>query len=208
MSEDAPVTHDWADPDPNRTWTPGIEPYYVPPLLAWTPPPTVPFRQRVLPPVLTFAVTAAALVLLGAPLAFLWRAVARPAVVLRTASSPVPAAPETNQVFAVDGRFVILMLLAGVVVGVVAWALLRGRGPAAPFGIAAGGLLGGLVTAAVGRRIVVDSYLYAFCHKPDVHCFVYDGTLRLHALAAVVVWPAAMLIVFAGLTVFLDRDTP
>jgi hypothetical protein len=206
VSEDARVTQDWADPDPNRTWTPGIEPYYAPPMPAWEPPPRVPFVQRARPHALTFAVSAAVLVLLGAPLAFLWRWFAKPAVVLRTAGGPQPAAPETNQVFAVDGRFVELMVVTGVVCGAVAWAFLRGRGPAAPFGIAVGGLLGGLVTAAVGRRMVVDSYLYAFCHKGDVRCLVYDGTLRLHALAAVIVWPAAMLIVFTGLTVFLDRD--
>jgi hypothetical protein len=207
VSEDARVTHDWADPDPNRTWTPGVVPYYAAPVPPWQPPPAVPFHQRVLPPVGTFGVTTAVLVLLGGPMAFLWRAVAEPALVLRTATGPQPAAPETNEVFAVDGRFVVLMLFAGVVLGAVAWVLLRGRGPAAPFGLAAGGLLGGLVTAAVGRRLIVDSYLYAFCHKGDVHCLVYDGTLHLHALAAVVVWPAAMLMVFAMLTVFLDRET-
>lgn len=219
MSEDARVTEQWGDPDPHRVWLPGAPPapdpapappvpgaYWLPPLPAWTPPPPVPLAERLRPAVATFAAATAGLVLLGAPLAYLWRAFTTPAVILHTASGPEPAAAESNQMFAVDGRFVVVMLLAGVACGVVAWALLRRRGPAAPAGIAAGGLLGSLVTAAVGRRIVVDRYLYSFCHKADVRCLVYDGTLHLHALAAVVVWPTAMLMVFAALTAFADRE--
>jgi hypothetical protein len=206
VSEDAAVTEEWADPDPRRAWQPDTEAYDLGTLPPWEPPPRVPLWQRVRPHLVTFAATTVALVLLGAPLAFVWRQVAKPAVVLRTASGPSPAAPETNQVFAVDGRYVVVMLVAGLLLGCVLWALLRRRGPAAPLAMAAGGLLASLVTAGVGRKMVVDSYLYRFCHQGDVHCLVYDGTLRLHALAAVVVLPAAMLIAFSALAVFFDRE--
>jgi hypothetical protein len=219
VSEDGRVSTDWGDPDPTRAWQPGTEPvaqgpqqwpYYVEPGTFppnWgAPPPREPLSVRLVHDGSVFAAAVAGLVLLGAPFALLWRAVARPAEILHTASGPQPVAPESSQMFAVDGWFVVLSIVAGVVLGCVAWALLRGRGPAAPAGIAVGGVFAGLVASAVGRRMVVDRYLYDFCHKGDVRCFVYDGTLHLHAVAAVVVLPAAMLAAFAVLTMAFDRE--
>ncbi|HEU0132402.1 MAG TPA: hypothetical protein VFQ85_15570 [Mycobacteriales bacterium] len=227
------MTAQWGDPDPDRTWRPGVEPPPPPPPAPgppgpgsaapppydyygavsaqwWTepgPPPTWGERLRAWrAPVTTGAMTAAVVVLLGAPVAFLWRWLAPTAVILHTASGPQPAAPESNQVFATDGWFALVTLGVGVVVGVGAFLALRRRGPAVPVGLAAGGLLAALVTAAVGRRLVVDRLLYDYCRRPDLHCFVYDGTLRLHALAAVVVWPVAALMTFALLTTFDRKD--
>ena len=212
------MTENWGDPDPNRTWRQGTEPppadqwsYFPPPGMAptpWQPPVPEPLLPRLLRAGTTFAATTGVVVLLGAPLALLWRAVAPTAVILRTADGPQPAAPESDQVFATDGWFVLVSLVVGAVVGALAWFALRSRGPAAPTGLAAGGLLAGLVAAAVGRRLVVDQYLYDFCHAPGVRCLIYDGTLYLHATAAVVVLPAAMLTAFVLMTFVFDRRVP
>ena len=161
MSEDGRVTDPFAPPPLERGANPDQWSYFPPPgeyPAPWQPPQREPFwrwvRVHLLPHLRTFGVTTAVVVLLGAPFALLWRAVAEPAVVLRTASGPQPAAPESNQVFAVDGRFVLLSLVVGAVLGAVAWFFLRTRGPAAPAGLAAGGLLAMLVAAAAFRRAV------------------------------------------------------
>ena len=155
-------------------------------------------------PMRTFLTTVAGTVLLGAPLALLWRAVANPPVIQRTASGPVPVAPESNQVFAVDGAFIVVTLVAGAIAGAFAWLLLRDRGPAGPFGLAGGGLLAAFVTVAVGKRLVIDDYLHSVCSD----CLVYDGTLHLYSTAAVIVLPVAMLTAFALMTFFLDKRAP
>lgn len=201
----------WGDPDPKRAWQPGTPepgdvPYYAPYAApAWTPPPRVPLRERLVHDGSTFGITVCAAVLLGAPFALLWRAVAPTAAILHTAQGPQPVAPESSQMFATDGWFAVLAALAGLAIGGVAWLWLRRRGPSGPFGLAVGGTLAGLVAAAVGRRMVVDRYLYDFCHQ-DAKCIVYDGTLHLHALAAVVALPVAMLVAYAALTVAFDKD--
>jgi hypothetical protein len=152
--------------------------------------------------------TVALVTLLGAPVAFLWRSLAPRAEILHTASGPQPVAPESNQLFAVDGWYVVATLLAGLLCGLAGWVLLRRRGPAGPISLAAGATVAALVTKAVGGRLVIDRYLYDFCHGRDVQCLVYSGTLKLNAIAAIVVWPLAAMVVFAVLTLALDRDDP
>ena len=211
MSEDVGVTESWGDPDPSRAARPagGEWSYFPPPgqvAPLWEPPPPVPLRERIRPHAVTFGVTTLALVFLGAPLAFLWRAFAPAARVARTAGGPQLAAPESNQVFATDGWFVVVSALVGLLVGVVAWRGLRGRGPAAAFALATGGLLAAAIAAEVGEAMVIDAYVHRVCSQPDFQCFVYDGTLRLHALPAVVVLPVALLTAFAVMTFVFDRD--
>ena len=219
------MTQNWGDPDPHRTWRPGVATapapgaselpvppagpwsYFPPPdqlAAPWTPPPPVPFRERVRRPAITLLMTTAALVLAGAPLALLWYAVAPPAEIVTTPGGLQPAAPESSQVWAVDGWFVVVSLLAGLVVGLVVW-LLRHRDAWTATGLAAGGLLAGAVAEAVGRRLVVNETLYRICQDPEVTCGVYDGTLNLHATPAVVVFPVALLTAFAALTLVFDR---
>ncbi len=175
----------------------------------WLPPPPPPrrsLREHVREAVETFFPTVAVLVLLGAPVAFLWRVFAPRAAIERTATGAAPVAPESSELFAVDGWFVVVTVAVGAVCGGLAWLLLRRRGPVAPVALAVGGLLAALVTSAVGRRIVIDDYLYRFCSSDGARCLAYSGTLRLHAKAAVIAWPVAMLAVFAALTLFLDKE--
>lgn len=211
-----PAPGQWPPPAPGQAPAPypapGQVPYYpgygLP--APWAAPPRDPWRVVLLRVVRSdlpvFAATVTALVLLGAPFALLWRAFAPHAVILHTASGPQPAAPESSQMFAVDGSFAVVSAVAGLALGVLLWVLLRRRGPAAPLGIAAGGVLAAWIASAVGRRMVVDRYLYDFCHRGDIKCIVYDGTLHLHALPALVVLPVALLVAFAGLTMAFDRE--
>lgn len=215
------MTDEWGDPDPKRVWRAGVDvagtveappadySFFPPPdqvVAPWDPPPPQPFLQRLLPHAATGAGTAAVLVLLGAPLALLWRWATPVVGITRTATGPQPVAPESNQVFAVDGWFVVVSLIAGAVVGALAWLALHDRGPGVPFGLAGGGLMAAFVASFVGERMVVDRYLYDFCRRADVDCLVYTGTLRLHATAAVVVLPVAMLGAYVAMTFFLDKD--
>ena len=214
------MTDVWGDPDPERVWRPPARPetppgdpggWPPPPGSwpdAWVPPvqqPREPLGPRLRAAAYTILGTVPLVVLLGAPVAFLWRAVAPDVAILHTASGPQPVAPESSQVFGVDGWFVVVTLLAGLVTGGLAWLWLRRSGPAGVVALATGGLLAALVTDAVGRKIVTDRYLYDFCHR-KAHCLVYSGTLRLHATAAVVFWPAAALAVFALLTLVRQRE--
>jgi hypothetical protein len=176
---------------------------------AYYPPPRVPLAQRLLATARAArdaAVVAAYVALLGAPVAFAWRAVVPAVQIAHSATGPQPVAAESSQIFGVDGSFVLVTLVVGLVAGALAWPVLRRRGPAGPVGIAAGGLLAALAAAGVGRKMVVDRYLYDFCQQRGAHCGVYSGTLRLQSYAAVVVWPAAMLVVFAALTLLLTRE--
>jgi hypothetical protein len=217
------VSDAWGDPDPSRAWRPGAgdppapspPPYYPLPgeqLGPWVPPPAAPLSERLRAATResrVAAATAAYVALLGAPTAFLWRAFAPTVEIAHTASGPQPVAAESSQLFGVDGSFVLLTLAVGLVTGALAWLVLRRRGqtgPAGPFGLAAGGLLAALAASGVGRKMIVDRYLYDFCHARGARCFVYSGTLRLQSFAAVVVWPAAMLAAFAILTLFFTRD--
>ncbi len=203
------MTDPWADPDPQRPWQPGTTPdwsaYYPPPGLypaPWTPH-REPLVKRFRKDGLTLGATTAWLVLLGAPLALLWRAVAPRIEILRTAAGPQPAQAESSQLFAPDGWFVVVSVVVGVVVGALAWTVLRRRGPAAPLGLAVGGLLAASVAAAVGGRLIVDQYVWDYCKG---RCIVYNGTMHLNATAAIVALPVALLTAYAALTIAFDRD--
>lgn len=204
MSEDAGVT-EW--PPPNA---PGTDlPYFVSadelargfrPVIAE--PPEQRWRRRGL----AFLGPALLLPLLGAPVALLWRAVTPVVGIARTASGPQPTAGESDQFFAIEGWFVVVTVVVGLALGAVAWRLLRGQGPAGAIGVAVGGLCASAVTALVGSRLVVDSYMHGFCGRPDLDCPVYDGTMTLRAPGAIVAWPVAMLVAFAALTLIAERD--
>jgi len=60
---------------------------------------------------------------------------------------------ESESQVAGDGRFVLLTLVAGLVFGVLAWLLRRCRGPVVPLLLAGGGLVGSLLTLAVGELL-------------------------------------------------------
>lgn len=198
VSKDEAVTDPWAD-----------VPYYAAAdefATGWELPPREPLTERVRRHATPFFAAALLLPLLGAPVALLWRAVTPRVGFVRTASGPQSTAGETDQFFAIEGWFVVVTVAAGLLLGVLAWRLLRGRGPFGALGLALGGLAASGVAAIVGSRLVLDSYIYDYCRQPGFTCDVYDGTLTLRAPVAIVAWPTAMLLTFAVLTLVRDRD--
>jgi len=201
VSEDERVT-DTAAPPGEYSYFPPDDLQVTP----WEPEPRGPWWLRVLPYAEVFAIATALVALIGAPLALLWREVAPVVAIRRTPDGLQPVAPESNQVFAVDGWFVVVSVVVGLAVGVVAWLALRDKGPAAPFGLAAGGLAAAYVAMRVGERLIVDRYLYDHCRLIGEQCLAYSGVLRLHSTAALVVLPVAILTAFAVMTYFFDKE--
>jgi hypothetical protein len=144
--------------------------------------------------------TALALILgmvaLGAALAPAWAALA-PRLAYRVVQPgrALPVVPEAEEYIAADGRFVLLTLGAGVLAGLVAWSLRRTRGPVMLVALAVGGLLAAAVTWRLGVALAPG---YRAEELQEVGRTVYQS-LRLGALAALVVEPfAAVLVYLAG----------
>ena len=105
-------------------------------------------------------VTAAVVVLLGAPIGLLWGAVSpRVAVVKASAQAVNLQMPETKAFVAGDGWFLIITLLAGIACGVVGAWLGRKRSPGVAIGLVVGGVLASLIAWKVGHRFGYDSYV-------------------------------------------------
>jgi len=149
------------------------------------------------------AVTAA-LVLLGAPVGLIWARVSPRIAVSFSAQGPSLDHPESSEFFAADGTFLIVLLLAGLVSGALVWRFTRGHGVGVPVGLAAGGLLGGLVARSVGERVVVDSRLVQTCRQAA--CDIYDGTLQVRSPGLIAVWAVVALVVLVALTAILDAE--
>jgi len=201
------VTDPWAAPPDPAERAPEEWPYVVGATefsQGWRLPPREPVEVRLRRHLTPFLGAALLLPLLGAPVAFLWRAVTPHVGIIQTAAGPQPSSSESNQFFAIDGWFVLTTLAVGIVVGLVAWFFLRGRGPAGAAGLALGSLTASAITAIVGARLVVDQYMRGVC--ADRQCLVYDGTLKLRAVAAVVAWPVGSLLAFAMMTLTRERD--
>jgi hypothetical protein len=209
VSEDGRVSDHWLPPNPD-THEAGDWSYYVQAdelARGWRPPVREPLADRVRRHATAFLAPALLLPLLGAPVALLWREVTPRVGIAQTAAGPVPTAGESDQFFAIEGWFVVVTLVVGLVLGGVAWRFLRGRGPFSAAGVALGGALASGVTAIVGSRLVVDSYMYGYCHQPGYDCSIYDGTMTLRAPAGIVAWPVGMLLVFTLLTLARERDS-
>jgi hypothetical protein len=155
----------------------------------------------------TFALTAAVTVLLGAPLGLVWSAVAPHAHVTVAAGETYITDGATEVFIAGDGWFIGLSLLVGVGCGVLAWLVARRSGPFVVVGLAVGGLVAAYVASRVGVRVGQDAWL------PAAHSGregTYTGNVVLKAQAAMVVWPLAAVSAFAALVASRvdELDTP
>lgn len=141
--------------------------------------------------------TAAMVVLLGAPAGLLWSALAPHAHVLASPPAPATVPDGGTEVFiAGDGWFVGVTLLLGLVTGVLAWLLARRAGPFVVVALLVGGLAASYVASRVGVRVGQDA-LRAFLASGRA------GTVRanvaLQATATIVVWPLGALAAFGAL---------
>lgn len=131
--------------------------------------------------------------LLGALLAPLWEQLApRLAFRVDQPGRALPVVPEAEEYVAADGRFVLLTLAAGILVGLACWLLRGSRGPLVLLALAVGGLLGAVVTWRLGLRLGPG-------YRPEdlqvVGRTVYQP-LTLRARAGLVVEPIAAVVVY------------
>ncbi|GAA1743560.1 hypothetical protein GCM10009681_12970 [Luedemannella helvata] len=133
---------------------PGGGPGYDP--AAWgygQPPPAAP-RSNLLGDVLVGVLTAVVVAALGAPLGWLWAALAPRIPIVRVDGGFTYADAEPEQVVAADGWFMLLGAGAGILFAVVAWMLLkRWRGPFIVIGLVLGSLGGAWLAWWAGRQV-------------------------------------------------------
>ncbi|WP_348650276.1 DUF2567 domain-containing protein [Verrucosispora sp. WMMD573] len=125
------------------------------------------------------AATVLVLGLLGAPLGWLWAAVAPATPVVKSGDGAVYGQAQPEQPIAADGWFSLLGLAFGVLTALAVWFLLRRhRGPVGLVVAAAGGLAAGLVAWQVGRRVGLASYQRLLDSAPDGTRFSKPADLR------------------------------
>ncbi|MFF5216334.1 DUF2567 domain-containing protein [Micromonospora sp. NPDC000442] len=117
--------------------------------------------------------------LLGAPLGWLWAAVAPATPVIKSGDGAVYGLAQPEQPIAADGWFSLLGLAFGVLTALAVWFLLRRhRGPVGLVVAAAGGLAAGLVAWQVGRRVGLTGYQRLLDTAPDGTRFSKPADLR------------------------------
>jgi hypothetical protein len=192
---------------PDRPWPSPPTPYGQPPVDSqpgrfgappWASPAGQDRRRgRVWPPRkpewVTALVAIAALAVVGAALAPLWVHLA-PRLEFRVdrPGRALPVVPEAEEYIAADGRFVFLTLAVGVLAGFGCWVVRRARGPLVLFALAAGGLLGAVITWRLGMRIGTGY------RQEDLQVVgnVVHQPLALRARSALVVEPIAAVICY------------
>ncbi|HUR52379.1 MAG TPA: hypothetical protein VMZ11_09660 [Mycobacteriales bacterium] len=154
-----------------------------------------------LPPALALA---AGSVLLGAPAGLLWSHLSPRLRVTFGADGPTAAGIESTKAFiGADGSYVLVMLGAGLLCGLLAWLLVRRSGPWAVLALALGGFAGAVVAARVGVLPGSDEVVMALRHGKTGHAPVdlYLGKLhgdspQLRSTWAAVAWPVGALLAF------------
>ena len=165
-----------------------------------------PRHARSWPPTRREVVTAASFVValagVGALLALLWVQLA-PRLAFRVVQPgrALPVVPEGEEYVAADGRFVLLTLGVGALAGLVGWLLRSSRGPLVLAALAAGGLLGAVVTWRLGLWLEPG---YSSQDLQEAGRIVYLP-LELGALAALVVEPIAAVLVYLLCAAFSAR---
>lgn len=154
--------------------------------------------------VLAFLATATGVALLGAPLGWLWSAMAPRARVVVLAGGPGLADPNTKAFIAADAMFLLLTAAAGVLCGAVALVLGgRRHGVATALGLGVGGLVASYVAWRVGHRIGLAEFRRAVSGPVGTATPLY---LTLRAKGILVVW--ALTGVFSVLTVAVHARDP
>ncbi len=127
------------------------------------------------------AVAAAALITaLGFPLGWLWSAAAPWIPALKVPQGAVLAQPEQEQIVADEGWYLLITIVAGLVLAVLAWVLLRRyRGVFMLLGLAVGGVLGGVITLKFGHHIGSHHFKHLAAHAPDGTQFLAPVNLRV-----------------------------
>jgi hypothetical protein len=161
-------------PAPRPALEPATEPAPVAAGFPWPgyPGPGAPAAQRRRLGVEAAVALVAAVVVaaLGFPLGALWSALAPHAPALMTGDGPVYAQPEAEYLIGAEGWYVFLTLGAGILVAVLAWALLRRyRGALVLLALGLGGAGAGVLAFWYGHRI-------GLAHAKDLAAHAAPGT--------------------------------
>jgi len=174
MTENGRVS--WSAPDARPYATPAVPPYAVPRPSHWR------------ADLVRTGFVAAVSVLLGAPVGLLWSALAPHAHVQIDAAGANVVDGATEVFIASDGWFLGLTLVAGLVVGVLAWLAARHSAPFVVVGLAVGGLAAAYVASKVGVRLGQDALTTVVQNGTKGR---YTANVALQMKQAILVWPIA-----------------
>jgi hypothetical protein len=142
-------------------------------------------------------------VLLGAPAGLLWSQVSPRLTIDVTQQGLVyPDLEGTDAFIGADGSYLLVMLAAGLLCGVLGWFLARRSGPWTVGALAIGGMLAALVAQRVGLQPgyhhAVEALAPHSTFRGTVQLFLGDrnGGLHLRAHWAALAWPVAALAAF------------
>lgn len=142
-----------------------------------------------------WVVTTATMALLGLPAGLLWAAISSPARYVVLNGKAVLADLETEALIGVDGRFAVIAALAGVLCGAIAYAVGgRGHDMALVLGLAAGGVLAGLLAWWAGREVGLGTFQHLTRTSPDGQTI--KGAVGLRAVGVVVFWPLLAVVTY------------
>lgn len=162
--------------------------------------------------------TTIVVVLVGAPLGLLWAAVRPHSDLFLLVSQDA----RERQHFGSDLRFAAVVAIAGIVIGLTAYAVARSGGTGVTVGLAVGGLLAAVIAERVGIRAAhQDELRAALAHAFQLHgysladqqpgdqvSFLADTRFELRAWPFIAALPAAAVTSFGVLTWWRDRSSP
>ncbi|MFP5219899.1 MAG: hypothetical protein ACLGIG_09210 [Actinomycetes bacterium] len=142
--------------------------------------------------VLAAVLTAVGCVLLAAPAGLVWAAIAPRASVVAAGDSVRVADPTARDFVNADATYLVVVVLAGLLVGLLVVTVGRRHGP----GCVVGATVGGLLAAEIARRTGM------LVGREEAEAFLRSGLdgalelpLRLRSIALLVGWPVAALTV-------------
>ncbi len=145
-------------------------------------------------------------VLLGAPAGLLWSAVSpRYTVEVTDTQLKTPGLQSTKAFIGADGSYLIVMLLAGILCGVLAWHFARRSGPFTVLALLVGGVLAALIAQRIGlqpgSKTAVEALKEGSPFRGQVDLFLgvrdrSNGNTSLRSAWAAVGWPIGAMLAF------------
>ncbi|GIH19075.1 hypothetical protein [Rugosimonospora africana] len=145
--------------------------------------PAEPERTSRLSEILLAVGVAALITALGFPLGWLWSAAAPWIPAEKVPRAAVLAQPEQEQIIADEGWYLLITVVAGLVLALLAWILLRRhRGVFMVLGLAVGGVLGGVLTLKFGHHIGTHHFKNLVANAPVGTQFPAPVNLRVQQI--------------------------
>ncbi|WP_157431853.1 hypothetical protein [Actinomadura hibisca] len=152
----------------------------------------------------TWAVTSAAIALLGPFAGLLWAAVAPTVRYLVVRGEALPADPEGQGPIGIDGWYALICAVAGLLCGALAyWRGGRGNDVPLLLGLTTGGLAAALLAAYVGHRVGLSGFERSVAAATDGAGVTGVAELRARGLA--VIWPLLAVGLYGVLELLVKR---